>query len=146
MKLIDNVTRPVGQPIRMYFEMLGKRKMHILVATLFLFGSFFLSQAVLFDAAVPFFLPVWALARARFRKYLIWVFVGGMFGSAFLGFGQAVIHLLMLALFNAVIKYPLMRKSVPLDSGRLYHCRSSVVAVCYVCWTTACQYPIIDWF
>ncbi len=39
------------------------------VAILFLFGSFFLSQAVLFDAAVPFFLPLWALARARFRKY-----------------------------------------------------------------------------
>ena len=37
-----------------------------------------------------------------------------MFGSAFLGLGQAVIHLLMLALFNAVIKYPLIRKSVPL--------------------------------
>jgi len=114
MKLIDHLVRPVGHPIGMYVEMIGKRKMHILVATLFLLGSFFLSQAVLFDAAVPFFLPVWALARARFRKHLMWVFIGGMFGSAFLGLGQAVIHLLMLALFNAVIKYPLMRKSVPL--------------------------------
>lgn len=113
MKLTDNVVRPVGQPIRMYLEMLGKRKMHILVAALFLCGSFFLSQAVLFDAAVPFFLPVWALAQARFRQHLIWVFVGGMFGSAFLGIGQAIIHLLQLALFNAVIKYPLTRKSVP---------------------------------
>ncbi len=88
--------------------------MHILVATLFFMGSFFLSQAVLFDAAVPFFLPVWALASARFRKHLIWVFIGGMLGSAFLGIGQAVIHLLELALFNAVIKYPFTRKSVPL--------------------------------
>ena len=113
MKLIDNVMRPVGHPIGMYLEMIGKRKMHILVASLFLFGSFFLAQAVLFDAAVPFFLPVWALARARFRKHLIWVFIGGMLGSAFLGLGQAVIHLLMLALFNAVIKYPLLRKSIP---------------------------------
>ena len=30
MKLIDNVARPVGQPIRMYIEMIGKRKMHII--------------------------------------------------------------------------------------------------------------------
>lgn len=114
MKLIDNVARPVGEPIRLYFEMLGKRKLHIIVAGLFLIGSFFLSQAVLFDAAVPFFLPVWALARARYKKYLIWVFIGGMFGSAFLGLGQAVVHLLQLALFNAVVKYPIMRKSIPL--------------------------------
>lgn len=114
MKLIDGVTRPTGQPVRMYVGMISKYKIDILVATLFLFGSFFLSQAVLFDAAVPFFLPVWALARARFRKYQMWVFVGGMLGSAFLGIGQAVIHLLVLALFNAVVKYPFFRKSLPL--------------------------------
>ncbi|WP_342507752.1 SpoIIE family protein phosphatase [Sporosarcina sp. FSL K6-2383] len=114
MKLIDSMTRPVGQPIRMYIGMLGKHKIDILVATLFLFGSFFLSQAVLFDAAVPFFLPVWALARARFKKYLVWVFIGGMAGSAFLGVGQAVIQLLLLALFNAVVRYPFFRKSIPL--------------------------------
>ncbi|MEK5040525.1 SpoIIE family protein phosphatase [Sporosarcina sp. FSL K6-3457] len=114
MKLIDSVTRPVGQPIRMYVGMIGKQKIHILVATLFLLGSFFLSQAVLFGTAVPFFLPVWALARARFRKYLVWVFVGGMLGSVFLGIGQAVIHLLLIALFNAVVRFPFVRKSVPL--------------------------------
>ena len=68
MKLIDQLVRPVGHPIGMYVEMIGKRKMHILVATLFLFGSFFLSQAVLFDAAVPFFLPVWALGASPLQK------------------------------------------------------------------------------
>ena len=61
-----------------------------------------------------FFLPVWALARARFRKHLIWVFIGGMAGSAFLDVGQAVIHLLQLVLFNAVIRYPFARKSIQL--------------------------------
>ncbi|WP_342513961.1 SpoIIE family protein phosphatase [Sporosarcina sp. FSL K6-1522] len=121
MKLIDNVARPVGQPIRMYFEMLRKQKANILIATLFLLGSFYLAQAVLFDAAVPFFLPVWALARARFRKQLLWVFIGGMIGSTFLGVGQAIIHLLQLALFNAVIRFPFTRKSLPLT-----------VAVCIV--------------
>ena len=104
--------------------------MQIIVVTfLFLFGSFFLSQAVLFDAAVPFFLPIWALARARFRKYLIWVFIGGMAGSAFLGVGQAVIHLLQLALFNAIIRYPFAKKVNSTYSGRLYFRRTSIMAI-----------------
>lgn len=112
MKLSSDMERPVTQTIGMYIEEVGKKKMQIIVATLFLFGSFFLAQAVLFDAAVPFFLPVWALARARFRKHLIWVFIGGMAGSAFLGLGQAVIHLMQLGVFNAIIRYPFARKSI----------------------------------
>ena len=55
MKLSGNMEGPVVQPIRMYIEAIGKKKMQIIVATFFLLGSFFLSQAVLFDAAVPFF-------------------------------------------------------------------------------------------
>lgn len=114
MKLTSNVERPMMQPIRDYIEGVRKKKMDITVTFLFLIGSFFLAQAVLFDAAVPFFLPIWALARARFRKQLVWVFIGGMAGGAFLGLGQAVIHLLQLGLFNAIIRYPFARKSVQL--------------------------------
>ena len=117
----------------MYIEELGKKKMQIMMAILFLFGSFFLAQAVLFDAAVPFFLPVWALAGARFRKYLIWVFIGGMAGSAFLGVGQAVIHLFQLGLFNAVIRYPISQKVDTAYRCRLYSYRSSWLAVSHVC-------------
>ncbi len=106
--------RPIGQPIHGIMEVVEKKRMDIVFALLFLIGTFFLSQAVLFDAAVPFFLPIWALAKARFRKYLVWVFIGGMVGGAFLGVGQGVIHLLELALFNAVFKQPIMRKVVPL--------------------------------
>ena len=114
MKLSGNIESPFVQSIRMYIDEFGRKKMQVIVTVFFLFGSFFLSQAVLFGAAVPFFLPVWALARARFRKQLIWVFIGGMAGSVFLDVGQAVIHLLQLLLFNAAIRYPFTRKSVPL--------------------------------
>ena len=114
MKLSSNLERPIMDPIRLYIEGIRKRKMDIILTFLFLIGSFFLAQAVLFDAAVPFFLPIWALARARFQKYSIWVFVGGIAGGAFLGLGQAVIHLLQLGLFTAVIRYPFARKSVQL--------------------------------
>ncbi|MHA6260544.1 SpoIIE family protein phosphatase [Sporosarcina sp. CAU 1771] len=114
MKLSSNVGNSITHPIRMQIEAIGKKKMQIIVASFFLFGSFFLSQAVLFDAAVPFFLPIWALARARYRNHLIWVFIGGMAGSTFLGVGQAVIHLLELVLFNLAIRYAFGRKSIPL--------------------------------
>ncbi|MBD7986343.1 SpoIIE family protein phosphatase [Sporosarcina sp. Sa2YVA2] len=114
MKMIGDLERPVGQQVRHMVESIGKRKKHVLMATFFLLGTFFLSQAVLFDAAVPFFLPVWALAQLRFRKYLVFVFIGGMAGGAFLGIGQAVIYLLQLLLFNVVSKHPLTRKSIPL--------------------------------
>ena len=35
-----------------------------------------------------------------------------MAGSAFLGLGQAVIHLMQLGVFNAIIRYPFARKSI----------------------------------
>lgn len=114
MKLSGDLERPIVQPIRLYVENIIKKKMQIAMGILFLFGSFFLSQAVLFDAAVPFFLPVWALARARFRNHSIWVFIGGMVGGAFLGLGQAVIHLLQLGLFNGVTRYAWGRKFIHL--------------------------------
>ncbi|AOV06297.1 SpoIIE family protein phosphatase [Sporosarcina ureilytica] len=112
MKLTSNMERPMMQPIRTFFEEIRRKRMDIVITFLFLVGSFFLAQAVLFDAAVPFFLPVWALASARFRKQLVWVFIGGMAGSAFLGVGQAVIHLLQLGLFHMIIRYPFARKSI----------------------------------
>lgn len=114
MKLTGNLERPILQPVRTFFDGIRRKRMDIIVTFLFLVGSFFLAQAVLFDAAVPFFLPIWALASIRFRKQLIWVFIGGMAGSAFLGFGQAVIHLLQLGLFHMVIRYPFARKSIQL--------------------------------
>ncbi|MDW0118708.1 SpoIIE family protein phosphatase [Sporosarcina thermotolerans] len=114
MKMVSNLERPFVQQIRHTLESVGNRKMYILMAIFFLASTFFLSQAVLFDAAVPFFLPIWALAQARFRKHLIYVFIGGMAGGAFLGLGQAVIYLLQLLLFNVVSKHPLTRKSIPL--------------------------------
>ena len=114
MKMVGNLERPIVQQIRQVVDSVGQKKMYVLLAAFFLLSTFFLSQSVLFDAAVPFFLPVWALAQARFRKHLIYVFIGGMAGGAVLGLGQAVIHLLQLLLFNVVSKHPWMRKSIPL--------------------------------
>ena len=92
-----------------------QRKVHLVTMFLFTIGSFFLSQAVLFDAAVPFFLPIWALAMMRYPKYMLPVFVGGISGSLFLGIGQSVIFLLQILVFNLAIRHPFTRKSIPLS-------------------------------
>ena len=56
MKLIDNVTRPVGHPIGMYLEMIGKRKMHILVASSILIWFLFLVASCFVRCGCSFFL------------------------------------------------------------------------------------------
>lgn len=114
MKMIENIERPFGQQLRVPLMALMNRKVYLITAILFLAGSFFLSQAVVFDMAVPFFLPIWALASMRYRQHLIYVFIGGMAGSAFLGMGQAVIHVTQLLLFHLVMRVPFVKKSIPL--------------------------------
>ena len=110
MKLTSNIERPITQAVRMNIEEIRKKKTQIMMATLFLLGSFFLAQAVLFDAAVPFSCLFGPWRLRAFRKYLIWVFIGGIAGSAFLGVGQAVIHLFQLGLFNTVIRHRICSK------------------------------------
>lgn len=115
MKMISsNTERTLGQQVQGMLGSILQRKVHLLTTFLFTIGSFFLSQAVLFDAAVPFFLPVWALAAMRYPKYMLPVFIGGISGSLFVGLGQSIIFILQLLLFNLIIRHPFTRKSVPL--------------------------------
>lgn len=97
-------------PVRSPLASIKRQKVHIMLSILFLVGTFFLSQAVLFEAAVPFFLPVWALTRMRFRKYSLHVFIGGMIGSSLLGIGQAMIHLCEILLLNTFTRFAFPRK------------------------------------
>lgn len=94
---------------------LRKKKLKIGLASLILFFSFFLSKAVLFEAAVPFFLPVWAIVALRYPKFLPFVWIGGISGSLTLGVGQTVIHLLQVGgfqLFNQLLR---QKKFIPLQ-------------------------------
>lgn len=94
---------------------LRKKKLKIWLASLILFFSFFLSKAVLFEAAVPFFLPVWAIVALRYPKFLPFVWIGGLTGSLTLGVGQTVIHILQVGgfqLFNHLLR---QKKLIPLQ-------------------------------
>lgn len=106
-----------GMPLRRWADAVARRKVKIGFSLFFLAASFFLSRAVLFEAAVPFLLPVWALAAIRYRQYLPLVIIGGGLGSLMLGPGQAAIHILQILLFHSIIRFRVFRKSVPVTLG-----------------------------
>lgn len=92
-----------------------KKKMKIWLASLILLFSFFLSKAVLFEATVPFFLPIWAIVALRYPAFLPFVWIGGLTGSLTLGIGQTIIHLLQVGgfqFFNNVLR---QKKLIPLQ-------------------------------
>ncbi|MEK4484052.1 SpoIIE family protein phosphatase [Psychrobacillus sp. FSL H8-0484] len=93
-----------GLSWRRAVESLQARKVSIAFTLVFFILAFFLAQVVLFEASVPFFLPIWALVNLRFQRFLPWTIAGALLGSFTLGFGQVVIHALQAFIF------PLHRK------------------------------------
>lgn len=81
-----------------------KQQYPIFLAIAVCFSAFFLSKAVLFEAIVPFFLPMMAVVYINHREYFIWALIGGVIGSITLGLGELSIHLLELLLFSLFMK------------------------------------------
>ncbi|MFJ7953678.1 SpoIIE family protein phosphatase [Lysinibacillus sp. NPDC096418] len=81
------------------------KKMQFLMSILFFVTAFFLAQSVVFEAAVPFSVPFWAIVRKKYRKYTTAVFVGSMIGCFFLGFGQVVILALQILLYECFVRF-----------------------------------------
>ena len=88
--------------------------MDIILTFLFLVGSFFLGTSSFIRCCRSFFLAYLGVGTCALSEIFNLGFIGGMAGGAFLGFGQAVIHLLQLVLFNAIIRYPFAQKSIQL--------------------------------
>lgn len=77
---------------RKVVENIQARKVTLTLMATFFVLSFFLAQVVLFEASVPFFLPIWALVSLRFQRFIPWTFAGALLGSLTLGLGQLMIH------------------------------------------------------
>jgi len=92
-----------------------KKKLKITLSLLIIFFSFFLSRVVLFEATVPFFLPIWAIVARRYPRYLPFVWIGGLSGSLTLGIGQTVIHVLLVGGFQVVSHILKQKKYIPLQ-------------------------------
>lgn len=76
------------------------RKINLFIHGFFFFLALFLSQAVMFEAAVPFLLPLWAITRQRYENEKFFVLAGGVIGAISLSFGQGLILVLQLILFE----------------------------------------------
>ena len=99
---------------RKILENTQARKFSISFAIIFLVLSFFLAQVVLFEASVPFFLPIWALVNVRFPRFLPWTIAGAILGSLTLGLGQVVIHALQALLLPLHTKAVIKKIPLPL--------------------------------
>lgn len=103
-----------GLTWRKVLEGIHIRKVSISFAVIFLVLSFFLAHVVLFEASVPFFLPIWALVNLRFQRFLPWTIAGALLGSWTLGLGQVLIHALQAFLFPLHSKAWIRKVPLPL--------------------------------
>lgn len=96
-----------------WVQVVKKKKLKITLSVLILFFAFFLSKAVLFEAAVPFFLPIWAIVARRYPRYLPFVWIGGLSGSLTLGIGQTILHVMQVGGYQAVSQVVKNKKLIP---------------------------------
>ena len=83
----------------------GMKKKQIFIGSLFFLTSFFLAQSVVFEAAVPFSVPFWAIIRTKYREYAKFVLFGSLAGCFFLGFGQVVILALQIIMYECIMRF-----------------------------------------
>jgi len=68
-----------------------------------------MAQAVVFNVAVPFFIPFWAVMQKDYEKYRKVVFAGGILGASFISVGQALILLLQIIVFELLVRFKYLR-------------------------------------
>ncbi|GLC90409.1 SpoIIE family protein phosphatase [Lysinibacillus piscis] len=81
------------------------KKRKWMIGALFFVAAFFLAQSVVFEAAVPFAVPFWAVVHAKHKKYAAFVLYGGLIGCFFLGLGQVVILLLQILAYECLTRW-----------------------------------------
>ncbi|MED3763194.1 SpoIIE family protein phosphatase [Ureibacillus terrenus] len=87
------------------FARFSIKKMSVLIHSFFFLLAFFLARAVMFEAAVPFLLPLWAIVRQRYENEKWAVFVGGLAGALSLSFGQGFILLIQLGIYELLTRF-----------------------------------------
>ncbi|MEK5230268.1 SpoIIE family protein phosphatase [Lysinibacillus sp. FSL K6-0232] len=86
-------------------QKLGTKKRQILIGSLFFLTSFFLAQSVVFEAAVPFSVPFWAIIRTKYKEYAKFVLFGSLTGCLFLGLGQVLILVLQILMYECIRRF-----------------------------------------
>lgn len=88
-----------------HFSRFTIKKVSLILHLFFMLLAFFLSRAVIFEAAVPFLLPLWAIVRNRYENEKWAVFIGGLIGALSLSLGQGLILLLQLGFYELLIRF-----------------------------------------
>ncbi|KGR76582.1 SpoIIE family protein phosphatase [Ureibacillus manganicus] len=81
------------------------KKISLIIHLFFFLLALFLSQTIMFGAAVPFLLPLWAIVRQRYENEKTWVLIGGILGAISLGLGQVLILGLQLVLYELFTRF-----------------------------------------
>ncbi|RUL49133.1 MULTISPECIES: SpoIIE family protein phosphatase [Lysinibacillus] len=100
IEMIDEKTPLQGVTAR-----LSIKKMSFFIHLFFLLLALFLSRAVMFEAAVPFLLPLWAIVKKRYENKKWSVLVGGLVGALTLSIGQALILVLQIVLYELITRF-----------------------------------------
>lgn len=86
-------------------ERFSIKKVNFFIHIFFFLLALFLSRAVMFEAAVPFLLPLWAIVKQRYENEKWTVLVGGLLGAFTLSLGQALILGLQLVLYELITRF-----------------------------------------
>lgn len=109
-----------AQPNKLSFPKVAvnlKQQYPVIFSIMLCFAAFFLSKAILFEAIVPFFLPMMAIVFVNHREYFVWAFIGGTIGSFTLGMGELSIHMIELLLFLLFMKTFIRKWSISFVVG-----------------------------
>ena len=98
--------------IAMNLNNFTKLQRNIINAIIIFFLSLFLSRAVFFEIAAPFFLPLWAYINLYQKEYKNYALLGGAFGALTLSIGQLLILFLQVVLYSSVLEKVLGEKFV----------------------------------
>lgn len=90
------------------FSRVLKNESTLLTTNRLLTGLFFcmavlFSQAVIFDAVAPFFIPFWLIVRTRYQAYQGAVLIGGFIGVANLAIGQAFLMAVIIIVLELLL-------------------------------------------
>lgn len=104
-KLTNIETLSEKRTLQGVIDRVSIKKVTFLIHALFFFLALFLSHAVMFDAAVPFLLPLWAIVQKRYENEKWWVLLGGIIGAISLSFGQVLILGLQIVLYELLRRF-----------------------------------------
>ena len=100
IEILDD--KNTGQNI---FDRYEIKKSFILVHVFFFLLALFLSRAIMFEAAVPFLLPLWAIVKTRYGNEKWSVLLGGVIGALTLNLGQAFILIFQIVLYELIVRF-----------------------------------------